>query len=153
MTDRETLSVWASWWNSVYYGQYAYLYVAQSSAAEVKARRMLCRFPMSDSVHFLDSILFCSLTVSYFFPRSCSLSSFRHFNQPCLITDTLGVTRYSFTCHLWEMEPRSRRQKRKTRSWVSHGCWNRPCNSMDMTPGTLLDCQLASPIVPAGSLL
>lgn len=79
------------------------------------------------------------------------LSSFRHFNQGFLITDTLGVTPRPFTCHLWEMEQEA--EEVKTRSCVSHGGWNRPGNSTDMTPGTLLDCQLASPLVPAGFLL
>lgn len=120
-------------------------------AAECESWLLCCLLCFANSFYLLDDIFFCSFSVSHFFPRSHSLSSFRHFNQPFLITDTLSVTLCSFTCHLWEMEPWSRRQK--TRSCVSLGCWNRPGNSMDMMPGTLLDCQLASPMVPARSLL
>lgn len=137
-------------WAAAYYVQYDYLYCTWSHPEQHKVNHG--SYGCAD---FSTTNSFVSLTVSHFFPRSYSLSSLSHFNQPFLITDTLSVNLRSFTCHLWEMEPWSRRQKSKTRSCVSRGCWNRPGNSMDMTPGTLLDCQLASrvPIVPAGSLL
>lgn len=143
-------------WIREYYVPYVYLYVELLRAEEVESWFIscaLCWFDTSNSLHLSDNFFFCSLSVTHFFPRSHSLSSFRHFNQPFLITDTLRVTLCSFTCHLWEMEPWSRRQESKMRSCVSRGCWNRPGKSRDTMPGTLLDCQLASPIVPAGSLL